>query len=277
MSYFEILLIFISVKRIISSSFISFLRTFIKGSKPLLIAFKTSSQLSLSSIFLYILFSIKIFSKVELCHIWFNSSFFTFNSFPNNCFVKSVDFFKTSLTPIKIGLWFSIIQLNGDIETSQLVKAKRASIVLSGDTPEGKWINISTSDDVLSSIFLTLIFPLSFAFKIDSIRDDDVVVKGICEITRVFLLSWSILALTLILPPLFPSLYWVTSTTPPVGKSGKISNLLPLKYFIDESINSIKLWGKTFVDNPTAIPSAPWANSKGNFRGKLTGSFLLPS
>ena len=64
---------------------------------------------------------------------------------------------------------------------------------------------------------------------------------------------------------------------PDVGKSGNSVNFCPFKHLIDESINSIKLCGKILVDKPTAIPSPPWAKSKGNLTGKFIGSFLLPS
>ena len=40
-------------------------------------------------------------------------------------------------------------------------------------------------------------------------------------------------------------------------KSGSMVNLLFFKQLIDASINSTKLCDKIFVDNPTAIPSAP--------------------
>ena len=53
----------------------------------------------------------------------------------------------------------------GEIELSQSVKAYRASIVLSGDIPAGRWTSISTDAAVLSSIFFTFILPLSFAFE----------------------------------------------------------------------------------------------------------------
>jgi len=52
------------------------------------------------------------------------------------------------------------------MDDSQLVNAYNASMVLSGDNPEGKCTNISTSAAVLSSIFLTLILPLSLAFNL---------------------------------------------------------------------------------------------------------------
>ena len=45
-----------------------------------------------------------------------------------------------------------MIQAFGDIEISQSEKAYSASIVLSGDTPGGRCIRISTSSAVLSSI-----------------------------------------------------------------------------------------------------------------------------
>ena len=61
---------------------------------------------------------------------------------------------------------------SGEIEISQSVKAYKASIVLSGDIPEGIWMIISVFEDVLSSTFLILILPLSLAFKILSIRDE---------------------------------------------------------------------------------------------------------
>ena len=79
-------------------------------------------------------------------------------------------------------------------------------MVLSGDTLAGSVIAISTFSAVLSSIFFILIFPFSFALIMEEIREVVVVEKGISEIIRVLLSSCEILALTLILPPLFPSL-----------------------------------------------------------------------
>ena len=46
---------------------------------------------------------------------------------------------------------------------------------------------------------------------------------------------------------------------------------------MEASISSQKLCGKILVESPTAIPSAPCANNKGNFMGKFTGSFFRPS
>ena len=68
----------------------------------------------------------------------FSSFNFTSSSSFSKSFVFSVDFFKISETPIKTGLLFSIIQLKGEIDTSQLVNANNPSIVLSGETPLGK-------------------------------------------------------------------------------------------------------------------------------------------
>ena len=74
---------------------------------------------------------------------------------------------------------------------------------------------------------------------------------------NVLLFSFSIPARTRTFPPLNPSLYWVKSARPPLGKSGKISTFLPLSEFILASISSMKLCGKILQARPTAIPSAP--------------------
>ena len=49
----------------------------------------------------------------------------------------SVDLISISETPVKSGLLFSIMQPNGEIETSQLGKAKGPSLVMSGEAAEG--------------------------------------------------------------------------------------------------------------------------------------------
>ena len=79
------------------------------------------------------------------------------------------------------------MQDNGEIESSQSVKLYKASMVLSGEIPEGNEIAISTNSEVLSSTFLILILPFSFAFKIELINEVVVVVKGISVICNVFL------------------------------------------------------------------------------------------
>ena len=86
---------------------------------------------------------------------------------------------RISLTPKKRGFSPSIIDEFGAIEISQSVKAYKASIVLSGETPGARCTIISAIEEVLSSIFLILIFPLSFAFSTDSIKEPVVVPIGI--------------------------------------------------------------------------------------------------
>ena len=54
---------------------------------------------------------------------------------------------------MKWGLFSLITQVFGEIEDSQEVKAYNASIVKSGEIPGAKWMIISTSAAVLSSIF----------------------------------------------------------------------------------------------------------------------------
>ena len=81
----------------------------------------------------------------------------------------SADFLSTSLMARKCGLLSSITQQLGDMLTSQSVKAYSASMVLSDEVPAARCTNISTLAEVLSSTFRTLIFPLSTAFRIESI------------------------------------------------------------------------------------------------------------
>ena len=242
-----------------------------------MIADKTPSQVSSSSISRYILFSINILSKESQCH-WFSSSCnLIFNSNFNNSTVLSTDFLRISVTPINTGLFPSITHEFGEIDISQLVNAYKASIILSGDTPEGKWIIISATAEVLSSIFLIFILFFSVARTIESIKESVVVPNGIWLIINVLLFNFCITALTLTLPPLRPSLYWVKSANPPLGKSGNNSIFFPFKTLIEASISSIKLWGRILQARPTAIPSAPWFSNIGNFTGRYCGSLFLPS
>ena len=46
-------------------------------------------------------------------------------------------------------------------------------------------------------------------------------------------------------------------------------NVLSFRIAIEALIRSLKLWGKILVDNPTAIPSVPWASNKGNLIGRI--------
>ena len=155
---------------------------------------------------MYISSRMKIFSKVEKCHLFFNSSNWISNSCRSKSTVLSVEIFNMSETPTNKGLLSSITQPKGATEVSQAVKANKASMVLSGETPGKRWIKISTSAAVLSSIFLILIFPFSLAFKILSIKLEVLVENGIWVITKVFLSNWAILARTRTRPPRIPSL-----------------------------------------------------------------------
>ncbi len=82
---------------------------------------------------MYILFSIKIFSRVENNIFSFNSSLFISNSFFSKVLVKSVENFKISFTPKNLGFSSTITHAFGEMDTSQSVKAYNASIVILGD------------------------------------------------------------------------------------------------------------------------------------------------
>ena len=129
----------------------------------------------------------KIRSKEAKCHCSCSSFRRISKSWRSSSTVLSVDLRNISETPIKIGLLSSMIQPRGEIDISQLVNAYSASMVLSGEIPEGKCTNISTSAAVLSSIFLIFILPLSLAFSIESINEEVVVAKGISVMTKVVL------------------------------------------------------------------------------------------
>ena len=144
-------------------------------------------------------------------------------------------------------------------------------------TPGVRCTSISTFAAVRSSTFLTFILPRSTALVIDAIRVSEVFENGMSRITSVFWSSFSIFALTLILPPRWPSLYLETSMLPPVGKSGYRWNSSPRRYAMAASHISQKLCGIIFEFRPTAMPSTPCANSNGNFTGNVTGSLLRPS
>ena len=110
-------------------------------------------------------------SKDTKCHCSSNSPFSISSSSLRRATVLSVDIFRISFTPINLGFPASIIQQLGETDTSQLVKAYSASIVVSGEMPGAKCINISTSRAVLSSILRIFILPLSLAIIIDSINE----------------------------------------------------------------------------------------------------------
>ncbi len=77
-------------------------------------------------------------SKEAKCHCSSSSPSFISSSFFKSSTVLSVERRSISDTPIKSGLFSSITQPKGEIAVSQAVKAKRASIVLSGEIPDGK-------------------------------------------------------------------------------------------------------------------------------------------
>ena len=83
--------------------------------------------------------------------------------------VESTLWANTSLTVRNTGLLSSITQQLGDRLISQSEKAKRASMVLSDDTPGARCTSISTSAAVLSSILRAFIFPFSTALVMESI------------------------------------------------------------------------------------------------------------
>ena len=169
----------------------------------------------------------------------------------------SVEILSNSWTLVNNGLSSTMTQALGDIDISQLVKAYNASIVTSGEIPLARSIKISTSAAVLSTTFLILIFPLSFALIMESIKEVVVVEKGISVIRSWFFSTISILALTFIFPPRAPLLYSLASIIPPKGKSGKILKGFSSKILMALLMSSLKLWGNIFVDSPTAIPSPP--------------------
>ena len=142
------------------------------------------------------------------------------SSLRNSSNVPSTECFNTSDTVKNCGLLSAITQQLGEIDTSQSVKAYKASIVLSLEVPGVRCSCISTSDAVISSTLRIFSFPFSTAFVIDSWSVLAVLLKGISRITRVLLSIFSTLARTFKVPPLCPSLYFEISMLPPVGKSG---------------------------------------------------------
>ncbi len=46
---------------------------------------------------------------------------------------------------------------------------------------------------------------------------------------------------------------------------------------MEASISSLKLWGSILEARPTAMPSTPCASNRGNFMGRVSGSWLRPS
>ena len=77
-------------------------------------------------------------SKDAKCHCSSNSLSLISSSSFNNSTVRLVEWRSISDTPTNKGLLSSMTQPKGDIDVSQLVNANKASIVLSGEIPDGK-------------------------------------------------------------------------------------------------------------------------------------------
>jgi hypothetical protein len=109
---------------------------------------------------------------------WISSSLF------NNPTVLLVEIFNISETPINKGLLSSITQPRGATDVSQ-AESKEGQLFYLRNSK--RWIKISTSAAVLSSIFWFLFYP-SHYFKILSINVVVLVENGIWVITKVFCL-----------------------------------------------------------------------------------------
>ena len=163
----------------------------------------------------------KIFSSDVKKYCSSNSPFRISNSHLSKDLVCSTDIRKSSLTLVKTGFLSCTTQQLGEILISQSVKAYSASMVLSDELPGANCTSMRASSAVKSSTLRILIFPFCTARVIVSMILDVVVPYGISVIIRVLLSSdfW-ILARIRIAPPRSPSLYLLTSISPPVGKSG---------------------------------------------------------
>ena len=148
---------------------------------------------------LYIRSSMNIFSKEQKKRRISNSRL-------SRAIVWSADAASTSLTVRNCGFLSLMTQQLGEMLISQSVKAYRASSVLSEDTPGARCTRISTLEAVRSSTLRAFILPRLTAFVIESIRVSEVLEYGISRITSVFWSIFSILALTFMLPPRWPSL-----------------------------------------------------------------------
>ncbi|MCS1411896.1 MAG: hypothetical protein M2R45_05098 [Verrucomicrobia subdivision 3 bacterium] len=146
---------------------------------------------------------------------------------------------------------------------------------LSAAIPIGDLISISIFPAVKSLILRTLSFPFLVASSIELIRDSVVIPGGISEMARVELSFTLIRARIRIVPR--PSSYSEASIRPPAMKSGNNLNFWFRSTAICASNNSMKLCGRILDESPTAIPSVPNMSKRGNFDGKVTGSFPRPS
>ena len=225
---FRMRAIFISISRSMSS-FVTSLTIFGYHGVSLSSIHLQAASMSLAfsnCLSLYILSSMKICSSEAKCNASSSSPLRIMRSLRSSSSVLSTLFRSTSLTVRKQGLPSDITQQLGEMLISQSVQAYRASMVLSLLAPGVRCISISALSDVRSSTLRILILPRSFAFSMLSMKVlgllavPVVLPYGIWVMASVLLSRFSILALTLTLPPLCPSLYLLTSMLPPVGKSG---------------------------------------------------------
>ena len=121
-----------------SSSLVSRTNDFLNGSNRSYMYLYNDSLSPYNLKSMYISSRMKIFSKVEKCHLFSNSSNWISNSRFNKSTVRCVEIFNISETPMNNGLLSSITQPKGATEDSQAVNAYNASIILSGETPGGR-------------------------------------------------------------------------------------------------------------------------------------------
>ena len=276
---FSMRAIFISHRRIRSSSVISRKNEGLNGSSSSSTRRMARSMSAACSISrsLYMRCSMNIFSSEAKSWLSRASASAISSSRRNMSRVRVTESRSSSVTERNSGLLSRITQQLGEIDTSQSVKAYRASMALSELEPGMRCTTMRASFEVLSSTLRTLIFPFSIAERIEAMSVEVVLPNGSSVITSVLLSIFSILARTLTEPPRAPSLYFDASIRPPVWKSGSSLNGRSCRQSMAASIISLKLWGRIFDERPTAIPSTPWARRRGNFMGRVTGSLSRPS
>ena len=125
---------------------------------------------------------------------------------PEKSILTVIGLIGTTVVPYNIFLHASLAKTKWKSETDLSFARKDTviAVVLGGIV--SMCIIISASAEVLSSIFLTFILPLSFAFKIESIKELVEVPNGISWIIKVLASCFLIFPLTRTRPPLLPSL-----------------------------------------------------------------------
>jgi hypothetical protein len=143
---------------------------------------------------------------------------------------------------------------------------------------ETRWIRISTSAAVLSSIFLILILPFVVCFQDAVDQRRRIGRKRDLRNRQAYFYQLADLR-----THANPAAAHAVIIIGNVGNPRRFENreisgkVFPFNILIEASMSSLKLCGSTFVESPTAIPSAPCAKSNGNFTGRLFGSLRLPS